>query len=227
MPWPEVSLRYWFPEVRRLRIPHPKTRIVPIGKWWWLPLDGKPLPEKPIANLRQIADSQTYPLFLRTDILSGKHRWEKTCYVRRSEDVLAHATNLFEDHLMAMGIPDPTALVFREFLHLDYRFKAFLGMPVACEWRIFSTEGVIDCEHFYWPEDVFEHRHHKPALPENWRELRAELAALSLPDKCRGWAAHMTRRLGGSWSVDVARSRIGEWYLIDMAPAARSWHPEH
>ena len=28
------------------------------------------------------------------------------------------------------------------------------------------------------------------------------------------------------WSVDFAPSK-GQWFVIDMAPGARSWHPDH
>jgi len=29
----------------------------------------------------------------------------------------------------------------------------------------------------------------------------------------------------GYWSVDFCRAKKGDWYLIDMAEAEKSWHP--
>lgn len=221
------SLRYWLPHLRHLRIPHPRTIIVPIGSWWYPIFDGKPVEARHFDRLQRSADRIGYPCFMRTDYLSGKHDYERSCLIEKPEDVTRNLAVLLEHHLMVFGVPDPTAICFREFLRLESTFRAFQGLPIAREWRFFVRDGQPECEHFYWPEDAIEDYGHRPALPDDWRERLQALRADAPPEQTREWAQRISRRLGGAWSVDVAYDVDGRWWLIDMAEADRSWHPEH
>ena len=42
-----------------------------------------------------------------------------------------------------------------------------------------------------------------------------------------GYASMVARAIEGFWSVDFCKGADGQWYLIDMATGANSWHPEH
>jgi len=47
----------------------------------------------------------------------------------------------------------PAAFMVREFLDLDASFKAFGGLPIAREWRIFASPEKVICYHPYWPAE--------------------------------------------------------------------------
>ena len=222
------SLRYWLPHVRALRIPHPRTVVVPIGDWWSEMLDGKAPPDSAARRLQSIADQLGYPLFVRTDYMSGKHDYDHACHLACREDLFRNIYNLFEAHGMAFMVEDPTAICFREWLTLDAAFKSFDGLPIAREWRLFANGGVSMCQHPYWPEEALaESWRFGSVAPAGWRDLLAAMYEQPPPQMAVDWALRLTRRLGGAWSVDVACDKDGRWWLIDTAEADRSWHPAH
>ena len=228
------SMLYWYPKIKDLPIPMPKTIIWEIPKkyfpeiWWNEGLVLKMLEENG-KEIKEIAKKIGYPLFLRTDLASGKHGWEKTCYVEKEEDLLNHAFEVIEFNMIAdlVGLPF-RALVFREFIEMDWKFKAFYGnLPISPERRYFIKNGRV-VEHFpYWIEDAIE-KGVSRNLPENWRELLKEInketeEEVKLLTK---YAEMVAKRLKGYWSVDFCRARDGTWYLIDMAIGEESWKPE-
>jgi len=153
---PEISNRssmlYWWPRIKDLAIPQPKTVIVPVdvhalSRFW----DQDIEPLKPfIPKLEAAAAEIGYPLFLRTDILSAKHEWENSCYLEYEQDLLHHVWALADANFSIFG-PGPSALVFREYIPLTSRFTAFNGkMPVAPERRYFVRDGTVQCHHPYW-----------------------------------------------------------------------------
>jgi hypothetical protein len=87
----KTSMNYWWDKVRHLDVPMPRTEI-PVTKDvsdWWSLLDGDdPLTE---AEKHAIQDAAInvggYPVFMRSDLCSGKHSFEKTCFVK-NEDAL-------------------------------------------------------------------------------------------------------------------------------------------
>ena len=220
----KCSLLYWWPKVKGLGIPVPRTEIVEIPHEVFLKFLDTPEALDPyLDDIYKAAKRIGYPLFLRTDLISGKHEWERTCYVPDEESLLSHIYAVVEEHFLAQIIPLPCrALVFREFLELDWAFKAFRGMPIARERRYFIKDGKVLCHHPYWPEDAIWN----PDRP-NWRELLAELNR-ETEDEVRlltSYALKIASVMDGYWSVDFAHARNGKWYLIDMAVGEFSWHP--
>lgn len=223
---------YWFPKIKKLKVPYPKTVIVKcegIHDFIKFIYNPKLFPEKLLNQLKAKAKEIGYPLFLRTDHISGKHHWNKTCFVRREEDLKSHIIQLIETSELAsiLGLPI-NAFVFREFIELDWKFKAFEGMPVAPERRYFIKDGKVICHHPYWVENSIKFwvRNYKP--PENWVELLREINTetedeITLLSK---YSIAIGKVLKGYWSVDFAYAKDGTWYLIDMATGEKSWHPE-
>ncbi len=177
-----------------------------------------------------------FPLFVRTDQVSGKHGWNDTCYVPDAAVLRRRLGSVIEEHGTALWMEGPegavSALALREFLDLDAPFRAFNGMPVARERRYFVSDGEVVCHHPYWEDaDNIEKglAYRAADAPANWRELHAELnrepddEVVLLSD----YARRVSAAIEGAWSVDFAYARDGTWYLIDMAQADRSWHPEH
>lgn len=220
------SLTYWYPKVVEIGVPTPKTIWVDIRKWvrkrgsvlWWL-IDG--LPPSFVSEVKKAADLMGYPVFMRTDYFSGKHSYNETCYVETSDDLVYNLKNLLQYSIM-FGLR-VGAIVFREFLELDYRFRAFQGLPIAPEVRYYIRDGVVEEWFFYWPEDAIEHPDSK-----DWKLKLEEMkeVAREYEDVHFRLAEKVAEKFEGYWSVDFARLRDGRWILIDMALGEVSWHPK-
>lgn len=254
-----TSLLYWYPIVRDecAGIPQPRTAIVAVEP----PQHGETLIaactldhehgmngaaeecrsrfHELLPALREAADAYGYPVFVRTDLVSGKHGWTETCYVASAERMPINAENVIYSHADAMMWDEQgevSALVVREFLALEAQFTAFVGMPIARERRYFISTGRVVCHHSYWIEDAVEkgvqYQGAPTAPPYDWRERLAYLndesggEILTLVGMAEEVAHAMQQHGGHEWSVDFAHTASGVWYLIDMAVAERSWHPE-
>ena len=236
------SLPYWWSRTRDLDIPQPKTEYVHVGRETLMNvIDGGPLDVGPLLGAVERVGG--YPAFLRTDQMACKKSWEETCFVESPDDMLRHACILVDENCSKdlFGEATPEGFAVREFLELDWSFKAFFRrMPVAVEVRAFVRDGGVECVHQYWPEAAITQwlgikdgvqpdewaRARERTLPPDWRELLA-----SHRDKMERDMQIIRRQAGlvagvvdGWWSCDFARGRNGLWYLIDMAPGAASTH---
>jgi len=223
----KTSLLFWFPKIKDLGIPVPKTEILLVNEDFTKYIDNpKDFPKKILDEIKTTARKIGYPLFLRTDYLSGKHNIFKFVpYIEREEDLLNSVLLLAEETAMAWLIGF-RALVFREYLKLDWKFKAFSGMPVARERRYFIKDGKILCCHPYWIEEAIKFWR-TTKEPENWRDILKQLNTDEIGDKpiLRNYAKRVADVLEGFWSIDFAYAKDGHWYLIDMAEGNKSWHP--
>lgn len=224
------SLLVWWPAIKDLGIPVPRTEIIPIDRANIMEAyeDRSKLNPIPIIAAECIAEKFGFPVFLRTDLSSGKHDWERTCFVPDKSSLSEHVVELCLAHEMwtLIGL-DYQALVIREFLHLETAFTAFSGnMPINKEFRFFVRDGAVVCHHFYWPEEAFNQHPARMAHEPEWREKLRSLSELSdweyllLED----YAKRAGTAVGGFWSVDFAKTAKGTWYLIDMALGANSYH---
>lgn len=222
---------YWWPSVKNLHIPMPQTEIieVPYDDLVGL-LDGKRLSSQDEERVIEAGEKVGYPLFLRTDMASAKHQWERTCFVPKVEELFKHIWALIDETLAAgmFGELNPSALVFREWLMLDSAFTAFRGLPISRERRYFVRNNIVECHHPYWVEEAIA-KSYPPPSEKEWRQLLS-IINQETPDEfglLGPYAASVGKTLGGYWSVDFALDQEGIWYLIDMAVGERSWHPEH
>jgi hypothetical protein len=143
----QSSLLYWWPRIQHLKISMPRTEILPVSRELFLKAIDPPhtAAEKYYQAIKETARKIGYPLFLRTDLASGKHDWKNGCYIKREEDLISHVFSVIEFNETAdiLGL-DWKALVFREFIELDWKFKAFWGeMPVARQRRYFIKDGHV------------------------------------------------------------------------------------
>jgi hypothetical protein len=220
----EDSLFYWFPLVKGLDIPIPKTIEVPLD--WDLGdicdlVDGK-ITEKvkrAITKVKKAANDIGFPVFIRGDQSANKHEWSRSCFLTKSIDTQKLMIQLADFSVMVdIGIQ---GYVVREFLDLDWKFHSHNGMPVAAERRYFVRDGKVECWHPYWPETAIKKPDSKNWLKE-LRELQTptpkELAILAEYAKMVGNAVK------GYWSVDFCRHKNGTWYLTDMARGDDSYH---
>lgn len=220
-----TSAWHWLPRVQSASLPMPRTIFV---NYCWRSFinaveGGGPRYEWP-ADLREACESIGYPAFLRTDMGSAKHDGPSG-YLVTGPDALADvASRCAYDALMKDR--ETYSFMVREFLRLESPFAAFGGLPIANERRVFAERGRVLCEHFYWPEYAIKFWQEAPE-PEGWRDQLAEMAARPAPWVVMDMAERASSVLEGAWSVDFARDVDGKWWLIDMACAESSWHPEH
>ncbi len=225
------SMFIWLPVVERLGIPSPRTVLVPFDREAIQPVfygEEAPRAKEEMEKLAVAAAAFGFPLFLRTDLASGKHGWTRTCYAPDLASFVQHAFGVAEFNEIAdLAGLDWTGFALREFLELESTFTAFDGMPVARERRYFAEGGVVKCRHAYWFEGAIEGSW-RPKPPD-WKERLAILNDESTdPAELAEWASRVTHVLPGAWSVDFACLRDRRhWVLIDMALAHQSWHPEH
>ena len=222
-----TSMNYWYPKIQGLGIPVPKTVILLEKKPfdWYAYLDEK-MPVNEINMLIQEANKIGYPLFIRSDLNSGKHMFQDTCFVPNSMTLFKNLYHIIEDNAVK-DLP-MTSIVLREYIEPEWKFKAFKGLPIAPERRYFVSCGEVICHHTYWVEDAIEFWGNQ-IPPENWRDMLAEMNSETeeevklLSNYARRVAHEFTDK---ELSVDFMKARDGRWILIDAASAIQSWHPE-
>jgi len=231
---------YWYPYIKDLPIPQPKTVIVeiPYNKFVEL-IDGNSTLSEYSKKFSHIMDSLgPFPIFLRTDNSGQKHSFRKTCRLPNKESLLVHILELIDSN-MASDLID-NALIFREWLDLDAGFSAFNGLPINVEARIFINHGEIQCIHPYWLEDSIESWWIHKKLFERQFDTRLQFQInpswkkiLKSQNKIveesililEKYARLVIEKIGNDyWSVDFALGRDGKWYLIDCAAGEVSYH---
>jgi len=231
----KTSLLYWFPIIKDLPIPMPKTVWVEIPYDVFCEyMDAPETKTRPrIVNYAQNIVSKAreigYPLFLRTDLASGKHSWERSCYVEKEEDLFKHIWRVVECNFTAdvFGL-ECRALVFREHIPMASQFTAFWGkLPISPERRYFIRDGVVECHHPYWTEDAIEMSGFPPFVV-GWRQILDRMN--QEPDEevrlLTQYANQVAQILPNYWSVDFCKAEDGRWILIDLAEGDKSYHPE-
>jgi hypothetical protein len=220
------SMLYWLPLIRDLPIPQPRTEFVLSKDDWWKYLDGERLPEQDIKTLKEAIKRMGYPVFIRTDLASGKHQFLSSSYIDNEDKITQNLFGLIEQNALRDLWFD--SIVVREFIYLDYRFEAFDGLPIGCERRYFIKDGEVVCHHPYWIEDAIRfYRQSKRWENTTWRKWLQELNTESDIEIriLTNYAEMVAFVLDGAWPIDFARDKGGKYWLIDMAQAEQSWHP--
>jgi len=226
MPEDRTCLSYWFPKIEAAGLPVPRTKIVRMPgdtlMEFYKVFDGErpgPAADNFCDLLKITCDSMGYPCFLRTGQTSGKHDWDRTCFVQSPERIRSHVIALIEYSELAdfMGLACDVWAV-REFLPTRpvAVCKNWNGMPVCREFRVFAEEGQARCWHPYWPAAALEEGGADVADYDALCELRHAETVFNIAESA-------TMALGGAWSVDVLDTARG-WYLTDMAEAHKSFH---
>ena len=204
-------MAYWFPRVADLPVPPTVFVALPTivsSKW-----DARGVPTWYIEQVARAARFTKYPLFMRTDYASGKHRWREACYVPDEESLGRHIIAILEENESDESTGTPYKwpsewLVLRDYIPMETIFEAFSGrMPINHEHRYFIEDGVVQCGHPYWPPAAFKREEVGLAprkLPTDWR---ARLSAVSLCEHAENRAVRSTvaSRFDGWWSSTLAR----------------------
>lgn len=219
------SMLNWYPKIRDLDIPQPRTEFVLLSeKEYYATMES--MPKSIVERVDKIIkENFKLPVFIRTDQASGKHSWKDSCYYNR-EKLGLHLFEICESNHCAdiMGLYF-RAIVVREFIPMAFQYTAFWGdMPVNPERRYFIKDKAVICHHPYW----FKKAIRNPSV-ENWEELSDEMNK-ETEEEIRiltGYSKMVADVFEGFWSIDFCKARDGRWILIDMATGENSWHPEH
>jgi len=229
--WPDRFIKscitYWFPKLDGL--PVPKTYIIKTGitaeeQIRYADCDNI-IEDKIrllIGDIKNRGFELGYPVFLRTGQTSAKHDWKDSCFISSDENIRSHVDTIILFSCLAdmIGLPADIWAV-REFLKLDYTFRAFEDMPIAREFRFFVENGRIMHEQPYWPP----HSIKRPSA-NDWEEKLKDMSILG-DDKNKVYelvyevADRFKNDIG--FSVDVCKTENGDWYITDMAPADNSF----
>lgn len=237
-------LSNWYPTTKAIMGDRaPDTVIVETSLDFMPLMDGITVPgfDAFIADLDAAAESLGgYPVFLRSDHMSGKHEKTPTglppCFVHSKKDLIGSVLQIYEFTEMALWCSEGCdKWAVRKLLPSPAEVSGFFNLPIGPEWRFIVRDGVIAIDGCYWPKEAIRH----PCWIDTRRELTPEeyityydrLLSPFAPGKYEELIAlscQIATALGGDWSVDWMQAADGEWYLIDMADADRSWIPgEH
>lgn len=223
------SMLYWFPLIKDLDIPQPRTEVIPLTRKELDIFHNEQISDELVKKIEKIVTEKfKLPIFIRTDLASGKHGWKQSCFYDGTGKLWVHLLEVVTFNLCAglVGLPFK-ALVVREFIPMDLRFTAFYGdMPVNPERRYFIDGGKVICHHPYWIEEAIEQS--KPPSVENWKELAKELNTEGEKEikLLMRYAEKVAKIFSGYWSIDFCKAKDEGWILIDMATGKNSWHPE-
>lgn len=224
--------KHWLPVAEKIA-PTPKTVVIPVPHDLIFMLDGeKPLDiDEIMEQIARAGEELGYPVFLRTDYLSGKHSWNLCCggLTDRTKihEVVANLVNE-----SALADQPLTMFLAREMLEVTPIFHAFrMGLPVSREFRFFVKEGEVYHIQPYWPEDAL--KNYVDDGLENWAEVLRKVSTLT-PEEYAP-LAEMTKRISldenlrcKGWSVDWLCDAKGKWWLTDMAvdTVSYKWEPD-
>lgn len=208
----------WWPKINNLPVPKPDTEFIDVSEYEAIRWVDDGVPSEVIEEVGEVIDNNfQYPVFIRTDLLSGKHDYQDTCLVSDRETLEGNLWKLNQEHFLAMmrNGNELTAFLVREYLDIKSEFTAFYAdLPIGVEVRHFIKDGEWENGHYYWPKDSIR----QPSV-ENWKELIDDMMVEAIEGfkKHKGLAELVGEAIGGDWSIDFAKTEDGIWYLIDMA----------
>jgi hypothetical protein len=202
-------------------------------------LDEHPDADLPWGEFVVAVETIGRPAFLRTDQKSVKHAGPGAYRAEEPNDIPTILATLTDYHVKANR--HPAALMVREWVDINALFRAFDGLKIGREYRVFATPDGVECTHFYWPAGAIAEGRGTPTtldgevLAESaWREHLDVLNHLDddACDRLHDAATAVATALDAdrpeetAWSVDFAEDSDGEWWVLDAALAEDSWHPD-
>lgn len=227
-----TAMHNWLGAVEASEIPSPRTVMLPFSIEAQHEICEGAGDEKGVADLRALVrgvreagEQFGYPLFMKTSLFSGKHDWEKTCFITAEDTDESILKKMGEQtHFwMMFGSGYATHLAVREMIETKPVFHAFVGnMPITQEFRLFTKNGEVEGYQPYWPLKAF--KDHYTSI-ENVEEALQSIATPSpeLLDKMIEYTNRLSDKLEGDWSVDFLINKDGDPVLIDMAEAHKSF----
>lgn len=241
------SALYWYPTIEQvaadLPVAVPETTFVEYEFTESFPLIEGVVPDAlPWGEFVTAAREIGWPVFVRTDQKSVKHAGPGAYRAEEPDDIPTVLAVLTDHHVKANR--HPAALMVREFIDINARFRAFDGLPIGRELRVFASPSAVLCDHFYWPATAIADGRGTPTTmdggrdldPEEWRQHLAVLSEIGDAERAplHDAATTVAEALNADpkltadtvWSMDFAEDQAGDWWLLDAALATDSWHPD-
>jgi hypothetical protein len=226
----KTALSYWFPRIEAAGLPVPRTILLNMPEAAqesiWAAFDGNEA-GNPKAFFDEIANAAAevgYPAFLRTDHTSGKHDWNRTCFLPNEESIPNCVFSIaeFSEINGMFGELPWTRWAVRELLPTIPigHCQRYGDMPICREFRVFVTDDNIRCWHPYWPLHALEQG---GAVYDGEFDYEAFCNPGAEQPRLEDIAIAAGEAVGGSWSVDILETAKG-WFLTDMAEAHKSYH---
>lgn len=173
-----------------------------------------------VKLLGEYSDTIGYPCFMKDGVFSGKHEWDKTCFISCKEDIEPHLKQMLYFQACVDCAPSHW-IVIRRFIETIPAFKSHLGMPVNREFRFFVRDGSVYHYQPYWPDYSIE----GPSI-KNWKEELARISKISREefDYLSELSLKVGNMLGHGWSIDWLQDKNGNWWLTDMATDNSSFY---
>jgi len=217
------SMLYWWPRIEGLPIPKPRTILVPFGETDRVAANAEAVTGEMVAKVDRVISKFHLPVFLRTDLSSAKHSWERSCFYK-GQNLGGHLLELLSETI-ATTFSLPSAFVVREYIPMNAAFVAFRGLPIGQERRYMVEDSKVERHFPYWPESAVAEG---VWTTSDWRRILKELNRESKPEVTllTGYAEQVSTSLRGYWSVDFCRAKDEKWILIDCARGDDSWQPK-
>lgn len=234
---PLISIDKWLPLLEDCPVPYPATICKDMSSNTYGKFvdacevgDVKRVDEllKPYYRTAEEALETFWEIFIKTYYFSGKHSIHDTMI-----DNEATARQQILDIIMAsdelfMG-PPIGGLAFREYIPLNSKFRAFHGLPIAKERRLFIKDRELKLDMPYWPEDAIKF-FGDTEEPKGWKETLLQMNTdypIEEHETLLDYAQILYDRFKpldhNYWSFDFAQGADLKWWFIDCAPAELSW----
>lgn len=113
-----TRMGYWWPLVKDIGVPKPATKIIPLTKEASMAfvypcnVELKAIDEleKALETVRVEAKAFGFPVFMRTDLISGKHDWKNSCFVASENNINRCIVGLAEANSLAEVVPEAVVL---------------------------------------------------------------------------------------------------------------------
>lgn len=167
----------------------------------WMPTRGMPALERLMELLAPFGGG---PIIVKDYVKSQKHAWNEACFIPAAND-RAQVERVVRRFLELQGDDLNEGLVFREFVELErVGLHPKSGMPLSREFRQFFFDGRAVLGFKYWDEADYE-------------------AELSSP----AWLTAIASRIQSRFfTMDLARTKAGEWLIVEVGDGQVSGLPE-
>lgn len=167
----------------------------------WLPLQGE-LPLEQVLDLLKVFGDR--PVIVKDYVKSQKHAWKEACFIPSAAN-RAEVERVVRSFLALQGHEFSEGLVFREFVEFEQvGVHPKSGLPLSREFRQFFLDGQPLLRFKYWDEG--EYGDDAPPL-----------------DLSSAVAGRVQSRF---FTMDVARTRRGDWMVVELGDGQVAGLPE-
>lgn len=146
-----------------------------------------------------------HPIIVKDYVKSRKHEWHEACYIPNANDN-AHALKVIDRFIQLQGDELAEGIVLRSYMEFEQIGNhPISGMPLTNERRLFFLNQSLIANLEYWGEIAYEHTD----------DFTVEtFVALAKRIDCP------------FFTMDVAKTKSGEWMVVEIGDAQVSGLPD-